>query len=137
MHSAPADFAFRGQPLAVALGNGAGFAKRARDLRGVAVCIRGPIGGAGSGIDADNSVAPDADLAELLRDGAGFLYLRKKIRAICIGAHRRSASRRLPNWGDHGADYQIASGNLFRELLQLAGGGINVDVRSEQEQIDA
>ena len=51
---------------------------------GVAVRILGPIGGTGRGIDADDSITPDAELAELFRDGAGFAHLREKIGAVGI-----------------------------------------------------
>ena len=60
MHAAPANFAFGGQPLAMFLGDGAGFAECLGDAHGVRQWILGPLGRTDGRIDAHHAILPDA-----------------------------------------------------------------------------
>src|SRR5262249_36622012 len=76
MHSAPADLAFGGQPLAKIFCDITRFAKRLGDPTGVRGWILSPIRRACGGINSHDPVASDAQLAELLTYRTGFSNLR-------------------------------------------------------------
>ena len=73
MHAAPADFAFGGETFAVAFGDFCGFLEGLRDFPGIALGISRPIVNAGGGINANDAVFANANIAKLLCDAAGFV----------------------------------------------------------------
>ncbi len=73
VHAAPADFAFGSEAFAVILRDFGGFFKCLGDALGVVFRVFVPIGYASGGVDADDAVGSDAEVAKFFCDAAGFL----------------------------------------------------------------
>ncbi len=134
VHAAPADLAFGGEPLAVVLGD---VGRPARKVSAIFFCVaRGilrPVGRAGGGVDADDAVGADAELAELARRSrrpcapASTNFLRSSSLA-----HRRAAAGRRPDRRDDRADDQLLRAELVGELLQVVVCRVDADVRDRR-----
>src|SRR5262245_14716889 len=97
MHPAPADFAFRGQPLAKLFGDVAGLIEGIGDVLSVFLWLGRPFGGRTSRVDAYDSVGANADLAERASNAATFADLGEEILPRRIVAHGGAAASRRPD----------------------------------------
>ncbi len=52
-------------------------------------------------------------------------------------AHRRAAAGRRPDRRDDGADLQVPRADLVGQPVEFVVAGVDIDVRREEEQIDA
>src|ERR1041385_549998 len=107
MHAAPADFAFGGEPFAVTLGDFGRFLESLRNSLGIALWVCRPIVHTGGGIDSNDPIFADAELAKFLGDATGFIDLGDEIFPFFLAAHRGAAIRRTPNRRDHRTDREI------------------------------
>ena len=139
VHAAPADFALGGEPFAVVLGDRR--RPRGRSRRSSSGCPRGPCAqspGAAGRVDAHDAVRADAELAQLLGDAAALADLLEEL--ACV---RRPSpiAEPPPVGGQTGATTEPITRSCARDLvgqrLEVVVGGVDVDVRSEEEQIDA
>ena len=137
VHAAPADFALGGEPFAEALGHIRRGAEGLGDLLLIAFGIFVPLVWAGGRIHADDAVGSDAEESKLLGDAAAFADLLDELCAIGFGAHRGPAAGRRPDGSDHGADDQTLGAELVGDAFEVIVGGVDVDVRVEQEQVHA
>ena len=133
MHAAPADFAFRRQPLAIAFGDIAASRNVCAIKLGVADRVLGKIGRAARRIDADDAVVTHAQVAQLAHDPAGLLDHFDKFLAVV----RRAEGRAAPDRRDGRTDFQIVLLHLFGKRLDLVIGRIDGGVRVDQKNIDA
>ena len=137
VHPAPADFALRGEPLAMLLGDVAGFAEGLGDGFLALGGIGGPVVHAGRGIDPDHAGLANSDVAELPCDAAGLFDHGQKLLALRRRSHGRAAADRRPHRRDHGADRKPVTGDLVREVLDVVLARINRCVRVGEEEVDA
>ena len=105
---------------------------------GVALWIFCPVGRARRGIDPDDSILANAYIAQCFRDATGLRHLREEI----LRDPSRSPSPIRRRWAAKpGATTEpttkFRAAMLFREPLQVVVGGIDIDMRSEQEKIHA
>ena len=87
-------------------------------------------------IDANDAIAPHAQIAQLAPDHAAFRTWVRKLRAALRRAHRGAAAGGA-HTGATSEPHQVAARKLVRQPLQIVVGRIDVGVRREQEQIDA
>ncbi len=72
-----------------------------------------------------------------MRDAAGFENLGDELPPLFLGAHGGAAVGRPPNRRDHRADDESPGADFIRQGLDLVVGGVDVDVRLEEEQVHA
>ena len=131
--TAPADLALGRQALAMLFGHVTGAAEGVGDQRRVALRILRPRGGIDAGIDPDDSIRPHTQRLQFIADHACFADLLNEARPLVLGSRGRvPPDRRHQRTGD-----QVPGLQLPGELLQVRIRGIDVHVRSHQEQIDA
>ena len=66
-----------------------------------------------------------------------FLHLREKALAFLVAAHGRASAGRRPHRRDERSDDEAARADAIGKPLQRLAIGVDVDVRVEQEQVDA
>ena len=137
VHTAPANFTFGGEALAVILGDLGGFLEGLGDDLGVALGIFGPVGDTGRGVDADDAVRTHAEVAEAGADGAGFADLGEKRGAFHFAAHGGTATRHAPNWSDDGTGDEFVFFELTGEGFDVLDLAVDGSVRIAHEEIDA
>ena len=89
-----------------------GFAEGCGDFGGIASGVGGPVGGAASGVDADDAVGASAVLFEDVGDAAGFFDGEDEVFAVVVGAEGAAADGAWPDWGDEGADFEAFGGDF-------------------------
>src|SRR5580700_1242604 len=104
MHAAPADFAFRREALAVRFSHVAGFAEGLGDQPRIAGGVLRPVFDAARRIDTHDARIANAEITQLLADGAGLANHFDEALAIVGTAHGRAASDRRPNRRDERSD---------------------------------
>ena len=104
----------------------------------IAFGVLEPVAGAAGRVDADDAVGPDAELAQPLGDPAALADLR---RGTCLRSASPPIAEPPPVGGQTGATTEpitrFLRPHLVGELLQVVVGRVDVDVRGEQEQVDA
>src|SRR5829696_3842288 len=125
VHSAPADFSLRGQPLAEILGDTAGFGKCPGNSFGAFLCIFGPGFDARGGIDANDTARPDAEFAKLCCYSAGLFHHREEARSFLRTPHRRASADRRPYRRDHRPDFKVSGPDLVGQPLDVVLAGVD------------
>ena len=100
VESAPADFSFRCDALAVLFGDFSCLTEGLRDFCGVAGDVFGEIRGAARGIDADDSGLADTMRIQNFSNTAGLFHGEHEILAILIGTEGRAADGARPDGSD-------------------------------------
>ena len=137
VHAAPADLAFRRQPLAVGFGDVAGLAERLRDQLRVGGRVLRVLMDAGRRIDANDAVRPHAEIAQLLADPAGLLDHRDETLALLGAAHRRTAADGRPDRRHQRADGQTLRSDRIGEAPDVVVARVDAGVRVGEEEVDA
>ena len=137
LHAAPADLAFRRQPLAVACRDMPRLAERIGNNLRVARRVCGPGIDAGRGVNPDHTVLAHAQILQLLRNLTALANLRQELTHLIRISHRRAATRATPNRGDQGARHQIPAAQFIGQNLQVVVGRIDIGVRQAQEEVNA
>ncbi len=137
VHATPADLPLGGEALAVVPGDLAGLLEGLGDLLLVPLGVGGPVADAAGRVEPDHAVGPHAQLAQPLGDPAALADLLQELPAPLALVHRRPAAGRRPDRRHHRADRQAARRCLVGQRLELVVGGVDVDVRGVQEQVEA
>src|SRR5690348_10869762 len=98
MHAAPADLTLCGEPLAVIFGYRACFLEGLRNPLCIPGRILRPLPRRCSGVNPNDAVFPNSELAELRCNPARFLDLNEKPATLRFISHGRSPTRVRPHW---------------------------------------
>ena len=91
----------------------------------------------GRGVDADAAGGADAELAHLPADLAGLADLGEELLALVGGAHGRAAAGAAPDRRDEGADLEAVAGDVVGHPLDRVEVAVDVEVRGDDEEVDA
>ena len=137
MHARPADLALGGEALAVARGDHRRLAEGRGDLPDrLRRVLRGGLGRRRA-VDPDHAVSAHAVLVEDARDAAALPHRVDEARARVGRAHRAVADRARPDRRDERADREVALRDRVGEAAEVRLRRVRVDVRMEEEEVDA
>ena len=137
VHPAPADLAFRGEPLAMTIGDVAGLAEDIRDPSCVLSGSLRPVAGTRRRVDPNHAIAPNPELPKLSADVARLAHLVRNCCAPPRCPWPSSAAGGRPHRRDQRADEENRLAILSRRRFRSSVDGIDAGVRIEQKEIDA
>ena len=88
-------------------------------------------------VDADAAGRADAELAHLAADLGGLADLGEELLALLGGAHGGAAAGAGPDRGDEGADREAVAGDVVGHALDRVEVAVDVEVRGDDEEVDA
>ena len=88
-------------------------------------------------VEPHDAVGADAQPPQPLGDAASLADLGEELRLLGLAAHGRAAAGRPPHRRHHRADLELPRPGLVGQLPDLVVAGVDVDVRDEEEQVEA